>query len=117
MSSEKFEITQNVIYTIKSAHGNIECKGLKNLEAHVGNTLGAFVDRMTSERNATSGNIIKSRLFDHKFLIDNRSELETIYAMLDAVAAIKNPPSHTPDCTDFYCNRCGSSSEIEYTGN
>lgn len=21
------------------------------------------------------------------------------------------------DCTDFYCNRCGSSSEIEYTGN
>lgn len=25
--------------------------------------------------------------------------------------------SEDHDCTDFYCNRCGSSSEIEYTGN
>lgn len=114
MSAEKFKIDQVVTYTIKSNHGAIECKGLKGLESHIESVLGAFVDKMTGNR---TGNTIKGRLQDHQFLLDNRQELETIFAMYDAVTEIKTPPDLNHDCSDFYCNRCGSSSEIEYTGN
>ena len=114
MSAEKFTIEQQVIYTIKSAHGVIECKGLKALESHVENTLGAFIDRLHDNH---TGLRHKDMLADYDFLLKHRADLETIYSMIDAVEAIKTPPAPDHACDDYYCNRCGSSSAIEFCGN
>ena len=115
MSAEKFAITSETTYTIKSAHGVIECKGYDKLKEHGENLLGAFVDRMHGDH---TGNYIRDKMKSHTFLMDNRADLETIFALQDAIASI-NPDNvkRDHDCGDYYCNRCGSSSEIEYCGN
>lgn len=114
MAAEKFSISSETIYTIKSAHGVIECKGYAKLKQHGEDVLGAFVDRMHTDH---TGNLFRDKMKDHTFIMENRADLETIFALQDAIASL-NPDNakRDHDCGDYYCNRCGSSSEIEYCG-
>lgn len=115
MAAEKFTISSETIYTIKSAHGVIECKGYAKLKEHGENLLGAFIDRMHSDH---TGNFIRDKMKSHTFIMENSADLKTIFALQDAIASL-NPDNdkRDHDCGDYYCNRCGSSSEIEYHGN
>jgi len=115
MSAEKFSIEAVTIYTIKSAHGVIECKGYDKLKEHGESILGEFIDRMHSDHG---GNYIRDKMKDHAFIMQHRADLETIFALQDAIAhldPVNNKPDH--DCGDYYCTRCGTSSGIEYCGN
>lgn len=114
MAAENFSISSETIYTIKSAHGVIECKGYAKLKQHGEDVLGAFVDRMHTDH---TGNLFRDKMKDHTFIMENRADLETIFALQDAIASL-NPDNvkRDHDCGDYYCNRCGSSSEIEYCG-
>lgn len=114
MAAEKFSISSETIYTIKSAHGVIECKAYAKLKQHGEDVLGAFVDRMHTDH---TGNLFRDKMKDHTFIMENRADLETIFALQDAIASL-NPDNakRDHDCGDYYCNRCGSSSEIEYCG-
>lgn len=114
MAAEKFSISSETIYTIKSAHGVIECEGYAKLKQHGEDVLGAFVDRMHTDH---TGNLFRDKMKDHTFIMENRADLETIFALQDAIASL-NPDNakRDHDCGDYYCNRCGSSSEIEYCG-
>ena len=114
MASENFTISHETIYSIKSAHGVIECKGYAKLKEHGENLLGAFVDRLHGDH---TGNIIRDKMKTHSFLAENRADLETIFALQDAISKLDPANSKRDhDCGDYYCNRCGSSSEIEYCG-
>lgn len=114
MAAEKFSIEAVTIYTIKSAHGVIECKGYAKLKEYGENLLGAFVDRLHSNH---TGNFIRDKMKDHTFIMENRADLETIFALQDAIASL-NPDNvkRDHDCDAYYCNRCGTSSGIEYCG-
>lgn len=114
MAAEKFSISSETIYTIKSAHGVIECKGYAKLKEHGENLLGAFVDRLHSDH---TGNFIRDKMKSHSFILENRTDLETIFALQDAIVSL-NPDNvkRDHDCDAYYCNRCGTSSGIEYCG-
>lgn len=109
---EKFSIESKVVYSIRTVDGTFEAVGHKGLTDYCDNILGAFVDRMRSSR---PHNAIKAAQHDHDFLMENREELKLIYEMIDQIDAIKNPPADH-ECSDYYCNRCGSGSQIEYVG-
>ncbi len=109
MAAENFLSSSETIYTIKSAHGVIECKGYANLKQHGEDVLGAFVDRMHTDH---TGNPIRDKMKSHTFIMEHRADLETIFALQDEIANL-NPDNVKcdHDCNDYYCNRCGSSSE------
>lgn len=44
MSADNFTIKSKVVYTIKGAQGETECNGLKGLEDHIDDLLGAYLD-------------------------------------------------------------------------
>lgn len=111
---EKFSIESKVVYTIKTVDGDFEAVGSKGLEAYCENIMGAFIDRMSANR---SGNPIRAAQSDFEFLIKHRADLELIYSVMDQVSTITKPVSVPPSCDDFYCERCGTSSGIEYVGN
>lgn len=90
--NNQFTISSRTVYTIHSAHGKIECEGLKGLESHVEATLGAFIDRMHSDH---TGNFIKDKMRDFDYIAKNAEDLKVILALRDAVEGIKNPK---PDC-------------------
>ena len=93
--SNQFTISSRIVYTIESAHGNIECEGLKGLESHVDDTLGAFIDRMHSDH---TGNFIKDKIRDFEYIAKHAEDLKVILALREAVEEIKNPK------TDCECN-------------
>ena len=65
-----------------------------------------------------TGNHYNDKLKDQEFITKNRGDFETIFAMMDAVNNIKTQAechNHT-DESEYYCNRCGSGSGIEYIG-
>lgn len=82
MSAEKFTLSAVTVYTLKSAHGVIELKGDAALREHGENLLGAFVDRMTSEN---TGNLFRDKQRNFDFIMGGRQELETIFAIQDAI--------------------------------
>jgi len=88
MSAEKFSLSAVTVYTIKSDHGVIELKGDKALREHSENMLGAFVDRLTGEN---TGNLFKDKQLNFDFLMKNRQELETIYAIQDTIKDTLTP--------------------------
>lgn len=90
--NNEFNITSRIVYTIESAHGKIECEGIKGLESHAEATLGAFIDRMHSDH---TGNFIKDKMRDFDYITKNAEDLKVILALRDAVEEIKNPK---PDC-------------------
>lgn len=108
MAAENFSISSETTYTIKSDHGVIECKGYAKLKQHGEDVLGAFVDRMHTDH---TGNLFRDKMKDHTFIMENRADLETIFALQDAIASI-NPDNvkRDHDCDGHYCDRCGSSS-------
>lgn len=105
MASEKFTISSSIVYTIKSEQGEFDFHGANALKGHVEDLLGAFVDKMASGR---TGSYISDKLKDHKFLIDNKEELETIFSLMDEVNRITNPDCVDEESDDHYCERCGS---------
>lgn len=104
MASEKFTISSSIIYTIESDQGSFDFRGVNALKEHAENLLGVFVDKMSSGH---TGNYISDKLKDHKFLIDNKEELETIFALMDEINRITNPDCEDDD-DDRYCEHCGS---------
>lgn len=88
MSAEKFSILAVTVYTLKSAHGVIELKGDKALREHGENLLGAFVDRLTGEN---TGNMFKDKQRNFDFIMKHRQELETIFAIQDAIKETLTP--------------------------
>lgn len=110
---EKFSIESKVVYTIKTVDGNFEAIGKKGLQDYCDNIMGAFIDRMSASR---SNNPIRAAQHDHKFLLENREDLELIFAMIDEVQSLINPVPAETSCEDYYCTRCGSGSGIEYVG-
>lgn len=108
MAAEKFSISSETIYTIKSAHGVIECKGYAKLKQHGEDVLGAFVDRMHTDH---TGNLFRDKMKDHTFIMDHRADLETIFALQDAIARLNPDNVKCEDDNDYhYCERCGTSS-------
>ena len=110
---EKFTVQKKEVYTIKTVDGDFEVIGTKGLQDYCDNIMGAFVDRMSANR---SGNPIRAKQQDHEFLMNNREDLETIFEMQDHIKSLIAPPAKEIDCNDYYCNRCGSSSGIEFCG-
>lgn len=107
MAAEKFSIEAVTIYTIKSAHGVIECKGYAKLKEYGENLLGAFVDRLHSNH---TGNFIRDKMKDHTFIMESRADLETIFALQDAIASLNPDNVKCEDDNDYhYCERCGTS--------
>lgn len=94
--NNEFNISSRIIYTIESAHGKIECEGIKGLESHVEATLGAFIDRMHSDH---TGNLIKDKMRDFDYITKNAEDLKTILALRDSVEEIKNPKPYC-ECDD-----------------
>lgn len=82
MSAEKFTLSAVTVYTIKSAHGVIELKGDKALQEHGENLLGAFVDRLHGDH---TGHYTKDKMRSFDFLTKHRQDLETIFAIQDAI--------------------------------
>lgn len=105
MTSEKFTISSSIVYTIKSEQGEFDFHGANSLKEHVEGLLRVFVDKMSSGR---TGSHFSDKLKDHKFLIDNKEELETIFALMDEVNRITNPDCVDGESDDHYCDRCGS---------
>lgn len=100
MSAEKFTVETAVIYTLKSEHGVQEFKGWDSLHEHGENTLGAFVDRMHSD---FTGNLFRDKQRSFEFLMKNRQDLETIFAMHDRIQALQPRPAPV-HCSGEDCN-------------
>lgn len=96
---EKFTLTAEVVYTLKSKHGSQEFKGHAKLKEHGDNLLGAFIDLMHGNHD---GNAIRNKMADHKYIMEHRQELETIFALQDAIFNIG--PKPTTDHCDGHCN-------------
>lgn len=96
--ANQFTINSVTVYTIKSAHGVIECQGWDKLKEHGENTLGAFVDRIS-----LTGNHYKDKIAIFEHLKANREDLETIFAMMDQIAAME-PRSTVTHCYDDSCD-------------
>ena len=103
MAAEKFTIESETIYTIKSAHGVIECKGYAKLKEHGENVLGAFVDRLHSDH---TGNFISDKMKTHDFITRNRADLETIFALQDAIWNLQPLPARDHCDGDCNCPDC-----------
>lgn len=82
MKTEKFTLSAVTVYTIQSAHGVIELKGDKALREHGENLLGAFVDRLHSDH---TGHHIRDKQRSFEYLEKHRQDLETIFAIQDAI--------------------------------
>lgn len=100
MAAEKFVIDSEIIYTIKSAEGEIKITGYEKLKEHGENILGAFVDRLTSEN---TGNLFRDKQRNFDFLMKGRQELETIFAIQDAISNLQ-PRAVTEFCNGEDCN-------------
>lgn len=115
MTTKRFSISSKIVYTVVSPFpdiANFQCESIKELEEIASNMLGGFVDQMHDNQ---THNVIKQRIQDHDFIMQHRKHLEALFDFLDNIEALKNPAIEH-DCSDYYCNRCGSGSEIEYTG-
>lgn len=100
MKMEKFTLSSEVVYTIKSAHGVQSFTGHDKLKEHGENLLGAFVDRLTGEN---TGNLFRDKQRNFEFLMNNRQELETIFAIQDAIHA-QRPAPLPGHCNGIDCN-------------
>lgn len=88
MSAENFNLSAVTVYTLKSAHGTIELKGDKALRDHGQDLLGAFVDRLHSDH---TGHCIKDKLRTFDYITKHRQDLETIFAIQDAITEQLTP--------------------------
>lgn len=104
---EQFTIESVTVYTLKSAHGVQEFKGYDKLKEHGENVLGAFVDRLTSEN---TGHYTKDKMRNFEFIMNNRQDLETVFALQDAIKALAPVPAPGRcsgidcDCPDCYAD-------------
>lgn len=103
MSADHFTIESAVVYTVKSKHGTTKHEGLKKLEDHIDDLLGAYIDRMESIR---TGLLSKDKLKIHDFMMGSYDELQTIFALKDKVNDIKDDLKRAADhCCDG-CEIC-----------
>lgn len=109
---EQFSIKSEVHYTIKTVDGPFTAIGAKGLKEYGETILGGFIDRM---RSSQPENTLKAAMHVHEYMLKHRKELQTIFAMIDEIESIITP-NQDHDCSDYYCNRCGSGSAIEYCG-
>jgi hypothetical protein len=110
--NEQFSITSQVHYTIHTVDGQFTAVGVQGLKSYADDIMGGFIDRMRSSRPE---NTLKAAMHDHEYLKTHRKELQLIYAMIDEIENIVTP-CNDHDCNDYYCNRCGTSSGIEFCG-
>lgn len=101
MSTDNFTIKSKVVYTIESAHGVKECNGLKGLEDHIDELLGAYIDRMESIR---TGLLSRDKLNIHDFMMGSYDELQTIFALKDEVQEIRDDLKRASENTCNCCN-------------
>lgn len=102
MRAEKFTIESVVVYTIESKHGNIEIKGYDKLKQHGEDVLGAFVDGLHSNH---TGNLFKDKQRTFDYITEHRQDLETIFAMQDAISEL-SPAAMRKRIIDDHCDRC-----------
>lgn len=101
MSADNFTIKSKVVYTIKSAHGETECDGLKGLETHIDDLLGAYIDRIESIRTGLRS---RDMLKIHDFMMGSYDELQTIFALKDKAQEIREDLKRASENTCNCCN-------------
>lgn len=102
MSAEKFTINSVVVYTVKSKHGDIEIKGYEKLKQHGDDVLGAFVDGLHSNH---TGNLFRDKQRTFDYIAEHRQDLETIFAMQDAIADL-SPVAMRKRIIADHCDCC-----------
>lgn len=101
MSAENFTIKSKVVYTIHSAHGETQCDGLKGLEDHIDDLLGAYIDRIDDIRTGLRSS---DKLKIHDFMMGSYDELQTIFALKDEVQEIRADLKRASENTCNCCN-------------
>lgn len=101
MSADNFTIKSKVVYTIQSAHGETQCDGLKGLETHIDDLLGAYIDRIDDIR---TGLRLSDKSKIHDFMMGSYDELQTIFALKDKAQEIRDDLKRASENTCNCCN-------------